>query len=189
MDVFETIRKRKSVRSYEPKPVPDEVLKQVLDAARLAPSAGNAQPWHFIIVGDEDNRARIAEGCRYGRFLAESPVAIVACGDKKASPHWYAIDTAIALEHLVLAATALGLGTCWVGAFNQETIREMLKLPEKFDIVALMALGYQRKKLDLLAKILHMIRRRKKLEDIASLENYGTMYGGHKDNHPQTVLH
>jgi len=189
LDIFETIRKRKSVRSYEPKPVPEEVLKQVLDAARLAPSAGNAQPWHFIIVRDEDKRARIAEGCRYGRFLAESPVAIVVCGDKKASPHWYAIDTAIALEHLVLAATALGLGTCWVGAFNQEAIREMLKLPQKLDIVALMALGYRRKKLDLLAKILHMIRRRKKLEDIVSLETYGTMYGGHKDNHPPTVLH
>jgi len=185
LDVFETIRKRKSVRSYEPTPIPEEVLTQVLDAARLAPSAGNAQPWHFIIVKDEDKRARIAKGCRYGRFLAESPVAIVACGDKKASPHWYAIDTAIALEHLVLAATALGLGTCWIGAFNQEDIRGMLKLPEKFDIVALMALGYRRKKLDLLAKILHMIRRRKKLEDIVSLETCGAMYGGHKDNHPQ----
>jgi len=184
LDVFETIRKRKSVRSYAKTLIPEEVLVKALEATRLAPSAGNIQPWHFIIVRDEDKRARIAKGCRYGRFLAESSVVIVACGDKKASPSWYALDTAIALEHLVLAATALGLGTCWVGSFNQEDIREMLKLPEKFEVVALMALGYPRRKVDLLAKILHMVRRRKKLEDIVSLETYGAIYGGHKHSNP-----
>jgi len=178
LDIFETIKKRKSVRSYASTPVPEEVLIKVLDAARLAPSAGNIQPWHFIIVKDEDKRARIAKDCRYGRFLSKSPVVIVACGDKKASPHWYAVDTAIALEHLVLAATALGLGTCWIGSFNQEEIRKMLKLPEKLEVVALIALGYPRKKLDLLAKILHLVRPKKKLDHIASLEIYGAMYGG-----------
>jgi len=184
LDVFETIRKRKSVRSYAPTPIPEEVLVKVLEAARLAPSAGNIQPWHFIVVRDEDKRARIAKDCRYGRFLAESPAVIVACGDKKASPSWYAIDTAVSLEHLALAATALGLGTCWVGSFNQEDIREMLKVPEKFEVVALMALGYPRKKIDLLAKILHAVRPRKKLDDIVSLEIYGSKYGGHKHNNP-----
>jgi len=183
LDFFGTIRKRKSVRSYVSTPIPEEVLVKVLDAARLAPSAGNAQPWRFIIVRDEDRRARIAKDCRYGRFLAESPVAIVACGDKKASLHWYAVDTAIALEHLVLAATALGLGTCWIGGFNQEDIRDMLKLPEKFEVVALMALGYRRKKPDLLAKILHVVRPRKKLEDIVSLETYGAKYSGHEQSY------
>jgi len=175
LDIFEAIRKRKSVRSYAPTSIPEEALVKILDAARLAPSAGNAQPWHFIIVRDEDKRARIAKGCRYGKFLAESPVVIVACGDKKASPSWYAIDTAIALEHLVLAATALELGTCWVGSFNQEDIHEMLKLPEKLEVIALMAIGYPRKKFDLLAKILHAVRPRKRLKNIASLEIYGAM--------------
>ena len=184
LDVLGTITKRKSVRSYAPTPIPEEVLVKVLEAARLTPSAGNIQPWHFIIVEDEDKRARIAKGCRYGRFLAESPVVIVACGDKKASLHWYAVDTAIALEHLVLAATALGLGTCWVGSFDQEDIREMLKLPEKFEVVALMALGYPRRKIDILAKILHVVRPKKKLEKIVSLETYGATYGGHKRNQP-----
>ena len=184
LDVFEIIRNRRSVRSYAPKSVPEEVLFKVMDAARLAPSAGNIQPWHFIIVKDEDKRARIAKGGRYGRFLAETPAVIVACGDKKASPDWYAVDTAIALEHMVLAATALGLGTCWVGSFDQEDIREMLKLPEKFEIVALMALGYPRRKIDILAKILHVVRPKKKLEKIVSLETYGATYGGHKRNQP-----
>ena len=173
MDFFETIRKRKSVRSFTSTPVPRDVLIKFLDAARLAPSAGNVQPWHFVIVRDKDKRAKIAKGCRYGKFLAESPVVIVACGDRKASPRWHAIDTAIALEHLVLAATALGLGTCWIGSFNEKEIREMLKLPQNFEIVALVALGYPRKKLDFLAKLLHTVRPKKELEDIVSLELYG----------------
>jgi len=173
LDVFETIRKRRSVRSYARTPVPDEVLVKVLDAARLAPSAGNIQPWRFIIVRDEEKRARIAKGCRYGKFLDESPVVIVACGDKKASPRWYVVDTSIALEHVVLAATALGLGTCWIGMFNKKDLREMLKLPENLEIVALMALGYPREKLDLGARVLHAVRPRKELGDIVSLEIYG----------------
>jgi len=173
VDVFEAITKRKSVRSYTSAPILDDILIKVLDAARLAPSAGNMQPWHFIIVKDEGRRVRIARGCRFGKFLVESPAVIVACGDKKASQRWHAVDTSIALEHLVLAATALGLGTCWIGSFNQEDIREMLKLPENYDVVALMALGYPREKTDLLAKILHVLRRRKKLRDIVSLEVYG----------------
>jgi nitroreductase len=173
LDVFETISKRKSIRSYNPTPIPISILKNVLDAARLTPSAGNAQPWHFIIIKDEDKRIRIAKGCRYGEFLAESPVIIVACGDKEESSRWYAIDTAIALEHLVLVATDKGLGTCWIGSFNQEDIRKILRIPEKFEVIALMALGYPRRKVDLLAKLLHLIRPRKKLNDIISLEVYG----------------
>ena len=173
MDVFEAFMYRRSVRSYAQTPVPDEVLVKILDAARLAPSAGKKQPWHFILVKDEEKRIRIARGCRYGRFLSESPVVIVACGDKKASPRWYAVETAIALEHVVLAATALGLGTCWIGMFDEEDIHYVLGLPENFKIIALMALGYPRERIDLSAKILSVLRPRKKLQDIVSLEVYG----------------
>ena len=173
MDVFEALTERKSVRSYLETPVPEEVLAKVMEAARLAPSAGNVQPWHFIIVREEEKRVRIAKGCRYGKFLDESPVVIIACGDKRASPHWYAVETAIALEHVVMASTALGLGTCWIGMFKEEEIREILNLPENFEIVALMALGYPREKVDIWAKILHTIRPRKKLEGILSFETYG----------------
>ena len=100
LDVFEVIQRRKSVRSYEPTPVPVEKLRKVLEAARLAPSAGNVQPWQFILVMDSDKRKRIARGCRFGRFLAESPVIIVGCGDQKASPRWHAIDTCLSLIHI-----------------------------------------------------------------------------------------
>ena len=171
--MFSVLRKRKSVRSYVSDPVTDEALLTILEGARLAPSAGNIQPWHFIIIKDNAIRGKIAKGCRYGKFLSESPVVIIACGNKQASSHWYAIDTAIALEHLVLGATALGLGTCWIGMFNEQEIHTLVNLPEHFEIIALLALGYPREKTDLWARILHMIRPRKKLADILSREEYG----------------
>ncbi len=176
MDVFEVIQKRRSVRSYEPTPVPVEKLRKVLEAARLAPSAGNVQPWRFIVVIDSDKRRKIAKGCRFGRFLAESPVVIVGCGHQRASPRWYAIDTCIAMENLVLAATGEGLGTCWIGMFNEKEIREMLKIPSHLKVVALLALGYPRKKRDISAKLAHLIRPTKKLEKIAYLEEYGKKF-------------
>ena len=173
MDVFEAFRKRKSVRSYLSTPVLDKDLLVVLDAARLAPSAANSQPWHFIIVRDKEKRDKIAKGCRYGKFLSESPVVIIACGNKKASSRWYAVDTSIALEHVVLAATALGFGTCWIGMFNEKEICSIVNLPNNFEIIALLSLGYPRKKTDLRAKILHTIRPRKELDEIISHEVYG----------------
>jgi nitroreductase len=173
LDVFHALRKRKSVRAYVSDPVTDEILLTILEGARFAPSAGNIQPWHFIIVRDNETREKIAKGCRYGKFVSESPVAIIACGNKQASSQWYAIDTAIALEHVVLGATALGLGTCWIGMFNEQAIRTTVNLPAYFEIIALLALGYPREKIDLWAKIIHMIRPRKRLDDILSNEVYG----------------
>jgi nitroreductase len=176
LDVFEVIQKRKSVRSYEPTPVSVEKLRKVLEAARLAPSAGNIQPWHFIVVIDEDKRRKIARGCMFGRFLAESPVVIVGCSDQRASPSWHAIDTCIAMENLVLAATGEGLGTCWIGAFNEKKIKEMLKIPSHLKVAALLALGYTREKFSLSEKLAHLIRPRKKLEKIAYLEEFGEKF-------------
>ncbi|MGC8849300.1 MAG: nitroreductase family protein [Candidatus Bathyarchaeia archaeon] len=173
MDFFDVVKSRRSVRSYAPTPISNEDLIRILEAGILAPSAGSKQPWHFIVVVDREKRVRIAKGCRYGRFLAESPAVIVGCGDREASPKWYAIDTAIAMEHMVLAATALGLGTCWIGSFNGEDIRMLLEIPRRFEIVALLAVGYPRGKLDILGSLLHIARPRKKLEAVASVERYG----------------
>ena len=172
MDVFEAIKIRKSVRAYDSRLIPNEILLRILEAGRLAPSAGNIQPWHFVVVSDGEKRKRLAQA-RYAKFLAESPVVIVGCGDQKASPRWYMIDVTIALEHIVLAATNEGLGTCWIGSFSEDEIREMLKIPENFRVVALLAIGYSRKKFDLAGKLLHLIRRRKKLKKIASFEEFG----------------
>lgn len=173
VDVFEAIQRRRSARAYASTPVPSEKLMKILEAGRLAPSASNIQPWHFVVVTESEKRKKLAETGAFAKFLAESPVVIVGCGDEKASPKWYTVDVAIALQNMVLTATSEGLGTCWVGSFNEVKVKEMLKIPENFRVVALLALGYPREKLDLTGKVLHFVRQRKSLKKIVSIEDYG----------------
>ena len=173
MDVFEAVQKRHSTRAYEPTSVPKEKLGRILEAARLAPSAGNVQPWHFIIVKNREIRETLAKGGRYARFLSESPTVIVGCGDQKASPNWYKVDVSIAMQNMVLTATEEGLGTCWIGSFNENQVRRLLKVPDSLRVIALMALGYPREKRDIGSKILHLVRRKKNLKKIVSLDEYG----------------
>lgn len=175
MDVFEAIQRRHSVRAYESKPIPEEKLVKILEAGRLAPSASNIQPWHFIVVRDEEKRRRLARA-RWAKFLAEAPVVIVGCGDRRASPKWFMVDVAIAMQNMVLTATSEGLGTCWVGSFNEVEVRELLKIPERYEVVALLAVGYPREKQDFAGKILHLVRRRKRLEEIVSIEEFGNKF-------------
>jgi len=172
MDVFEAIQNRQSIRGYESTPVPKEKLNRILEAARQAPSASNIQPWHFIVVTDSEKRKKLAEGGRYAKFLVEAPVVIVGCGDQEASSKWYTVDVTIALEHMVLTATSEGLGTCWIGSFDENQVKELLRIPENFRVVALLALGYPREKLDVQGNILKTTRRRKELEQIVSFEEF-----------------
>lgn len=172
MDVFEAVRVRRSIRAYEPTSIPREKLEKILEAARLAPSANNIQPWHFIVVSDPEKREKLAKA-PFARFLKEAPIIIVGCGDQKASPKWFMVDAAIAMQNMVLTATSEGLGTCWVGSFDEDQVREMLKIPENYRVIALLALGYPRKKIDVQGKILHLLRQRKKLKEIVSFEEFG----------------
>jgi nitroreductase len=172
MEVFEAIQNRHSVRSYSSDEVPTEKLMRILEAARLAPSAGNIQPWHFIIITDQQIRKKLSKG-RYAKFLVESPVVIVGCGDRRASPNWHLVDTTIAMQNMVLTATSEGLGTCWIGSFSEGQVRKLLDIPERFRVIALLALGYRRKAMDLSGKVLHFFRRKKKLEKVTSLEKFG----------------
>ena len=172
MDVFEAIQNRHSVRSYLYDEVPSEKLVKILEAARLAPSAGNIQPWHFIIITNQQIRTKLSRG-RYAKFLVESPIVIVGCGDRRASPNWHLVDTTIAMQNMVLTATSEGLGTCWIGSFKEDQVKKLLDIPERFRVIALLALGYRRKTTGLSSKVLHFFRRKKKLEKIASLEKFG----------------
>ena len=147
MDTMETIRERRSIRQYEDRPVEDEKLQQVMEAARLAPSAGNRQEWKFVVVRDPELRSQLVGAARDQQFVAEAPVCIAAC----AQAHGYVmscgyashtIDLAIALDHIQLAARALGLGTCWLGAFEQDKVRHVLGIPATIEVVGLMPLGY-----------------------------------------------
>jgi nitroreductase len=172
MDVFEAIEKRRSIRNYEPTPVPKEKLEKILEAARLAPSASNRQPRHFIVVTDAEKRKALSGGM-FAKFLRQSPMVIVACGDEKTAPEWYAIDVAIAVENMVLAATGEGLGTCWIGSFDENQVRDILRIPKNLRVIVLLAVGYPSDKESLTSKVLRVVRKRKSLDEIVSSEEYG----------------
>lgn len=146
MDVYEAITKRYSVRAYEDRPVEEDKLQRILDAGRLAPSARNLQAWKFVIARDEQLRAALAKAADQS-FLAEAPIIIAVVSiepDRKmycgiaAGP----VDCAIAIDHMTLAAVAEGLGTCWIGHFDQDACCELLAVPPKAKIIELLALGY-----------------------------------------------
>jgi nitroreductase len=176
MDVFEAIEKRRSIRNYEPTPVPKEKLEKVLEAARLAPSASNHQPRHFIVVTDAEKRKALSGGI-FAKFLTQSPVVIVACGDEKIAPKWYTVDVAIAVENMVLAATGEGLGTCWIGSFDENQVRGILKIPKNLRVIVLLAIGYPSDKENLTTKVFRAVSKRKSLDETVSLEEYGRVYG------------
>jgi nitroreductase len=146
MKVFEAIKKRRSVRAYKPEPVSEESLKRILEAGRLAPSAHNAQEWKFIVVRDSKKREELAEAAGQS-FIGKAPVIIVLVSlDPEhimsgGSPA-FAVDLGIAGEHIALQAVEEGLGTCWIGAFSQEKVKEILEIPENYKVVALLPLGY-----------------------------------------------
>jgi nitroreductase len=141
MEVLDAIRTRRSIRKYKSKPIPDDKLTSILEAARLAPSAGNRQPWRFVVIQNEDRKKALAEAANNQTFLNDASAIIVALGDPEVSARWYEKDPMIALEHIVLAATAMGYGTCWIGAFNEDAVKHLLKIPENVKIIALLPIG------------------------------------------------
>ncbi len=146
MDVFEAIRARKSVRTWQDRPVEPEKLRRVLEAARLAPSARNGQEWRFVVVTDREKRERLAQEASSERFMAGAPVIIAACAETdgrimRCGQRAYPIDVAIAMDHLSLAAVAEGLGTCWIGSFDPSQVRRILGIPDSVEVVELMPLG------------------------------------------------
>jgi nitroreductase len=166
MEVLEAIRKRSSVRNYKDTPIPGEVLDRVLDAGRIAPSANNYQPWHFIVVTDPERRKALTDG-KYAKFLTESPVVIVGCGDTRKAPEWCRVDVTIALQNMVTQATAEGLGTCWIGSFYEDKVKKALDIPDSLTVVAMLTVGYS-------AKVRSGERKTKSMEDIISWERYGS---------------
>ncbi|MGQ9525752.1 MAG: nitroreductase family protein [Armatimonadota bacterium] len=143
MDVYEAIRLRRSTRSYKPDPVPQDVLDRLLEAMRLAPSGANRQPWQFIVVRDAEIRKQLVPACWNQEQVAQAPVVIAACGrEADAAPSCLVRDLSIALTHLMLAARAEALGTCWIGAFDEGKVKGVLGVPEDVTVVALMTLGY-----------------------------------------------
>jgi nitroreductase len=154
-DVLDVIRERRSIRSFKSDPLPENALNQILEAARWAPSAGNVQPWEFFVVRSEEQKKGLAKAALGQMFLAEAPVVIVVCAVPSRSARRYRErgeklyciqDTAAATQNILLSATAIGLGTCWIGAFDEEGVRRVLGLGLDMKPVALIPVGYPAEK-------------------------------------------
>jgi nitroreductase len=147
MDVMTAIKTRRSIRAYKDKPIESEKLEAVLEAGRLAPSASNRQEWRYVVVKDKALRDKLVDVARGQKFVGQAPVVIVACaaGAGHVMPCGelsYPIDVAISVDHMTLAAAEQGLGTCWIGAFDQDGAKKLLGIPEEIKVVALLPLGY-----------------------------------------------
>jgi len=142
VDALEAIKQRRSVRGFRPDPVERELIEQLVDCGRLAPTAVAIEPWEFVVVTDEEMRTRIADTTDYGKFIAEAPACIaVFCKDTK----YYLEDGCAATENILLAAAALGLGACWVAGDKKryaDEVRRLLAVPEGHRLVSLLPVGY-----------------------------------------------
>jgi len=180
--LMDIIRARRSIRHYSDSPVEEEKIKKIIEAARLAPSSSNSQCWRFIVVKDKHVKEQLVEKGLSGKIVPgqwakTAPVIIVACAQLSFMTHrlgaavknieYRLLDMGIAVEHLVLRATELGLGTCWIGWFNERWIRKILKIPRSIKIVALVTLGYPVEDLKLKEK------KRLSLEEILFFDKYG----------------
>lgn len=151
MDVIEAIKSRRSVRTFSGKTVSKEAVKSLIDAARWAPSAGGIQPWEFVIVTDAGTKKRLAIAALDQTFIEEAPVVVVVCADGSRSARRYGRrgeslyclqDTAAATQNILLAAYAMGLGACWIGAFHENEVGETLKTPRNLRPIAIVAIGH-----------------------------------------------
>lgn len=180
MTLDEIIEQRRSVRSFKPTPVDREDLMAICEAARLAPSACNSQTWRFITVSDRSIIRRISKEAMRpiipNRWLEQVPLLIAGCskldiianrvGAKISGIEYYQIDMGIAMEHMVLKATELGLGTCWIGWFSENKVKSILDIPDKIKVSALLAVGYSKERPA--AK-----RNRKPIQEILYSEKWG----------------
>ena len=150
MDVFEAIKKRRSVRAYTSEEVTEKDVEKLIEAARLAPSAGNIQPWEFVIVTNAETKRRLSDAALHQTFIEEAPVVIIVCADVARSSWGYGSrgtnlyclqDTAAATENMLLAAQALGLATCWVGAFHEDEVARVVNTPRNVRPVAIVPVG------------------------------------------------
>lgn len=172
-DLFDVFQKRRSIRQFKPEIIRKEDLKIILEAARLAPSANNRQPWRFIIVRDKLRKERLAKAAYDQGFIADADVIVVTLGDPQVSPKTkfknrripHLQDPMIAVEHMVLAATALGYGTCWIGAFKEKEVKRILKVPRRFHVISLLPIGPPAQ--------FPPPRPRKEIQEIAFNEVYG----------------
>ena len=147
MDVFEAISERRSIRKYKSTEIEQEKLDKILESARIAPSAANRQEWKFIVVKDIETRQKLVDAAHGQKFLAQAPLTIIACSTESerqmpCGQYAYTVDLSIAVSFMILQATELHLGTCWLGAFNEGMVKQVLDIPDGIRVPAMFTLGY-----------------------------------------------
>lgn len=166
MNCKETILTRKSIRSFQNKPIPQEIITDMIEAARLSPSTQNRQPWRFVILTQQDKIKDMALHCGLiglaNYFIRNAPCVIVACADmdkdiKINGQDYYLVDTAIAFQQMMLMAWSHGIGSCWLGAFSEKKLKAWLKLPKSWRIVALSPFGYPAEQQSIYAKVVKTV--------------------------------
>jgi len=162
MAIFDTIKDRRSIRTYKEECIPKDNLEKLLEAERLAPSAGNRQNWKFIVVENEQIKKQLGTASNNQAFVSTASHVIAGVGDF--AQKWHQVDLAIALEHIALEAVELGLGTCWIGAFNEEDVKKILQIPQDKKVVALLTVGVPAES--------PAARPRKDLEEIVAYNEY-----------------
>jgi nitroreductase len=143
MSLIDVLLSRRSIRRFENKEVPKDVLDKILEAGRQSPSAANRQPYHLIVLTDAEIKKKLSGGM-FNRFIQHSHVTIVGCANTGAilTGKWSIVDTTIALQNMVIAAWAVGVGSCWIGDFKEEEVKRLLNIPNNWKVVALIAIGY-----------------------------------------------
>ena len=141
MNLREVFEKRKSIRKFTGEPIKEDQIKLIMEAAQIAPSASNKQPYKFIVIKNDEFKKVLRKKAVAQRFIEKAAVIFVALGNKKESDYWYKVDIGIAVQHMALQAAELGLGSCWVGAIKNDEVRELLKVPNNWAIVALLVVG------------------------------------------------
>jgi len=151
MDLLEIIKNRRSIRVFKKQAVTQDIIEKLLEAARWAPSAGNVQPWAFVVVSSQKMKQSLSMAAFGQKDLEESSVVIVVCANEKLAEQSYGVrgkslfcfqDTAAAIQNMLLTAYSLGLGSCWIGAFNEDEIRQVIKAPKEMRPIALIPVGY-----------------------------------------------
>jgi nitroreductase len=165
MSLVDLILSRRSIRRYKNKDIAEGVLKQILETGRQAPSAANRQPIRFVVVNDRDVLKNLCDNL-ITRFVKYAPLAIVGCANVKSllTGKWAVVDATIAMENMVIAAWALGIGSCWIGACNEKKVKELLKIPDKWKVVAVLTFGYPAEQ--------PKQRKKKPLEKMFSFNNF-----------------
>lgn len=168
---LDLVKKRKSIRSFKDIEIEKEKLDYILEAFRQAPSAKNLQPWKLVIITDKDMIKNLVPACRNQAFIAEAPVVIIACAKEEEAYgtmggylNSFPVDIGISFEHIMLAAAEQDLGSCWIGAFNEKDVKEIVCVPENVRVVALTPIGYPNEQA--------RERSRKPIEEIVSYNKY-----------------